>query len=78
MILGIGSVLLVLGKSCSVNFLDLLESRNIDALRIVYPACGVRAGNYLSTQLLCFLDSVDSNVARTGNYNSLACDVSAV
>ena len=62
MILGIRTIVLVLGKSCSLNFLDLLESFNIDSVRIVNPTGRIRACNDLSAELLSLLDSVCCNV----------------
>ena len=78
MILRLRSVVQILGYTAALHFLDLLESRQIDAFRIVYPARGVGAGHYLRAHLLRLLDGVDGNVAGAGNRDGLAGDVDAV
>src|SRR5699024_4871634 len=40
MVLGIRTVVLVLGQAGSLHLFDLLEGRHVDAFRIVYPAVG--------------------------------------
>ena len=68
----------VLCKSCTLNFLNFLKESNIDTFGIIDPACGIGTCNRLCTKLLSLLDSVDSNVTRTGNCNCLALQVNAV
>ena len=75
MVLSIWTVFLVLGKSCSVYFLDLFDSCKVNALSVIYPACGVAHGHYFCTHLLCLLCSIDGNISRTGHSDGLACDV---
>ena len=59
------SVFLVFCQTCTLYFFDLFQSSDIDAFRIIYPACGVRACNNFSTQLLSLLNSVNSNITGT-------------
>src|SRR5699024_4885826 len=63
MVLGVGTILLVLGQSCPVYLFDLFQSGYIDAFRIVYPAVGVRAVHHLGFQLMSFLDSGDGYIS---------------
>ena len=76
-ILGIRTIVLVLGEACALHFLDLLESRDIDAVRIIDPAGGIGAGHDLRAELLRLLDRVRSHVAGAGNRDGLACELNA-
>ena len=53
-------------QTCTMNFLNLFQQFDIDAFRIIDPACGVRYGNDFCAHLLSFLAGIDSNVSGTG------------
>ena len=66
MVLSARSLLSVLCQTCTMNFLNLFQQFDIDAFRIIDPACGVRYGNDFCAHLLSFLAGIDSNVSGTG------------
>ena len=68
----------ILLDAAALNFLDVLNNIQVDAVRIVDEAVGVGHGNNLSAQLGSLLASVDCNVAGTGDCNSLALKRSAL
>ena len=68
----------VLCQTRTVYFFYFLEQCNIDAFRIINPACGIRAGNRFCTKLLCLLDRIDRYITGTGYCNRLACDVFSI
>ena len=74
MILGIGAAGGILSQAGPHLLLDLDEGSHIDAVGIVDPAGGVRAGDRLCTQLPCLLDGIGGNVASAGNGDGLALE----
>ena len=68
----------VLCEACTLDFLDFLEECNVNAFRIINPACRIGACYNVNAHLLCLLDCIDRNIACTCHCSCLACDVDAV
>ena len=68
----------ILLDACAADFLDVLDRREIDAVRIVDVAVRVGTGHDLRAKLLCLLDGIDCDVARAGDDDRLACEVDAL
>ena len=77
-VLGVGTIDLVLGQALSLDLLDFLQRGHVDALGIIDPAVGIGAGDDLRAQLLGLLDGVDGHVAGAGDGDGLAFHAVAV
>ena len=78
MVLRVRTIVLVLGKTGSLNLFDLFDCCNVDSVRIVNPAGGIAHGQDFHAHLGCFLGCVDSYVSCTGDAGCLSGDVNAV
>ena len=61
-VLGVLAILSIVLDAAALNFLELLQQRQINALLIIDVTVGVRAGNDLATELVDLLSGVDCNV----------------
>jgi hypothetical protein len=59
-------------KTSALDFLDFLEKLYVDALFVVDPAGGIRAGDNLGAHLLSLLYRVNRNVSGAGNTDGFA------
>ena len=78
MILWVRTIVLILCKTLSFNFLDFLNSVKVDTFSIINPTCWISHCNYLSTKLCSLFCCVDSNITCTWYANSSTLDVLAV
>ena len=79
--LGVGAArnaLRVLLDAAALDFLDVLDNIEVDAVRIVDEAVGVGHGHDLGAQLGRLLAGVDRNVARAGDRNRLVLERGAL
>ena len=77
MVLGTRNAFCVLLDSRSLDLLDLAENLEVDAVRIIDIAVGVRAGNNLRTELLSLLDRILCDITGTGNDDGLSLQLLA-
>ena len=77
MVLGTRNAVSVLLDSRSLDLLDLAENLEVDAVRIIDIAVGVRAGDNLRTKLLCLLDGILCDITGTGNDDGLSLQLLA-
>jgi hypothetical protein len=64
----------ILLDAAAADLLDIYEGIEVDAIRIVDIAVGVRDRDDLGTEALCLLDSVLSDIAGTRDSDRLALD----
>ena len=76
-VLGTWNAVCVLLDSRSLDLLDLAENLEVDAVRIIDIAVGVRAGDNLRTELLCLLDRILCDITRTRNDDGLSLQLLA-
>src|SRR5690606_14946956 len=57
----------VVGNALALDFLQALDSFEIDAVLVVQHAAGIGTGNHVCTELLEFFHRVDGDVAGAGN-----------
>ena len=68
----------ILFDSLSLDFLELLDAVEINAVFVDNVAVGVGHGDDLCAELSSFFGSVDGNVAGTGDNDGLALEALAV
>ena len=76
-VLGTWNAFCVLLDSRSLDLLDLAENLEVDTVRIIDIAVGVRAGNNLRTELLSLLDRILCDITGTGNDDGLSLQLLA-
>ena len=77
-VLAVRAVGLVGGQALALDFLDLLDRREVDALRVVDPAGGIGHRDDLCAHLDRLFRRVDRNVAGAGDDDRLALELHAV
>ena len=74
MVLGARNALGVFLDAAALDFLDLLDDLDVDAVRVVDVAVGVGDGDDLGAQLLSLLSGVGGHVAGAGDHDGLALE----
>ena len=73
-VLGARNALGVFLDAAALDFLDLLDDLDVDAVRVVDVAVGVGDGDDLGAQLLSLLSGVGGHVAGAGDHDGLALE----
>ena len=72
MILGLRMRCRIFLDASAADFLDLLHCGQINAVRIIDIAVGIRAGHDLRTEFLCLFDCIGCNIAGAGHHYRLS------